>query len=57
MSSAVILFIIGIVLVVLGYPAIAAALATVAKVLFLLGRAARLQRSEVRPLNWRLRDA
>jgi len=49
MSSAVILFIIGIVLVVLGYPAIAAALATLAKVLFLFGRAARLQRATPTP--------
>jgi uncharacterized membrane protein YtjA (UPF0391 family) len=43
MSSAVVCFVIAVVAVVLGYGAIAAALAGVAKLLFVLGSAARLQ--------------
>ena len=44
MSSAAVLFILGIVAVVLGYTAVATAFAVLAKTLFLLGSAARLQR-------------
>lgn len=46
MSSAVTCFVIAVLAVVLGYGAIAAALAGLAKLLFVLGTAARLQATD-----------